>query len=166
MARKNYELAFFVEYVNDAVIQEYIDGDEYTIDVLCSLDGEPIIAIPRRRIEVKAGLTIKGVTINSDVMIEQASRIARELHLVGLINIQCKLSEGSPVFYDINCRPAAGGLPLSVASGPNLPLLLLKLLVGQTISQNDLKWHPGVYMTRYSTPLFLKEGRTGDFESL
>jgi glutathione synthase/RimK-type ligase-like ATP-grasp enzyme len=36
------ELAFFLEYVDDPIVQEYLDGPEYTIDLLCDLGGHPI----------------------------------------------------------------------------------------------------------------------------
>ena len=43
------ELAFFSEYVADPVIQEYLDGPEYTIDVLCDFSGRPLAIVPRER---------------------------------------------------------------------------------------------------------------------
>src|SRR5262245_16538125 len=32
------ELAFFSEYVQDAIVQEYLNGPEFTIDMLCDFD--------------------------------------------------------------------------------------------------------------------------------
>ena len=42
------------------IIQEYLPGKEYTVDVLSDLDGNSLLAIPRERIEVKAGISSKG----------------------------------------------------------------------------------------------------------
>lgn len=39
--------------------QEFITGDEYTVDVLCDREGNPSYIIPRRRVEVKSGVATK-----------------------------------------------------------------------------------------------------------
>ena len=36
------ELAFFLDYVENPVVQQYLDGREYTIDMLCDFSGRPV----------------------------------------------------------------------------------------------------------------------------
>ena len=53
LARNRKELAFFYEYAGDNVlVQECVTGREYTMDVLCDFDGEPVYIVPRIRLEV------------------------------------------------------------------------------------------------------------------
>ena len=51
------ELTQAVERVNTPIIQEYLRGEEYTVDVLANADSEIIAAVPRQRIEVRAGIS-------------------------------------------------------------------------------------------------------------
>ena len=57
------ELAFFLDYVADPVIQEYLDGTEFTIDVLCDFTGRPISIVPRERVVIRAGVIDRGRTV-------------------------------------------------------------------------------------------------------
>src|SRR5688572_13451555 len=54
-ARTSRELEFFLGYVPDPVVQEYLDGPEYTIDMLCGFNGAPLSIVPRERIVIRAG---------------------------------------------------------------------------------------------------------------
>lgn len=49
------ELEFFSTYVEDAIVQELITGEEYTIDILVDFQGKVISIVPRLRIETRAG---------------------------------------------------------------------------------------------------------------
>ena len=42
------DLAFFVDYVENPVVQEYLDGPEFTIDMLCDFRHRPISIVPAR----------------------------------------------------------------------------------------------------------------------
>ena len=58
------EYAFFVDYVEDPVLQEYVEGPEVTSDVVCDLRGKVLGVVSRERIEVRAGEVAKGRTIH------------------------------------------------------------------------------------------------------
>ena len=58
------ELEFFLGYARVAsMVQEVCDGPEFSIDLLCDLDGRCLEAIPRTMIQSKGGEQIKGTTI-------------------------------------------------------------------------------------------------------
>ena len=59
-AETDEQLEFFRHYVPNAIIQEFIDGDEYTLDVFVDLNGAVRCVVPRLRIEVRAGEVSKG----------------------------------------------------------------------------------------------------------
>jgi carbamoyl-phosphate synthase large subunit len=57
------ELQCFVHYAADPLIQEFLTGKEYTIDVFSDFDGNVITVVPRERIDVVGGESYKGKTI-------------------------------------------------------------------------------------------------------
>lgn len=100
------------------ISQEFIEGEEYTIDVLCDLNSKPIYIIPRKRLETESGVSVMGVTINDQEIIELTKVIIKELKPIGIINIQCFKNEQGIKFIEINPR-LAGGCSLSFASSDN-----------------------------------------------
>ena len=57
------QLRFFLDYVPDPVVQEYLEGPEFTIDLFCDLQGRPIAAVPRERLVIRSGVTDRGRTV-------------------------------------------------------------------------------------------------------
>lgn len=100
------------------ISQQCIQGDEYTIDVLCDLDSNPIYIIPRKRLETESGVSVKGITVFNEEIINYAKIIIEALKPIGIINIQCFKNEKGIKFIEINPR-LAGGSSLSFASSDN-----------------------------------------------
>src|SRR6185295_12261193 len=48
-------LRFFAPRVATPVLQEYVPGVEFTLDVLVAPDGRAVCVVPRRRLETRAG---------------------------------------------------------------------------------------------------------------
>ena len=63
------ELRTFGRRVEDAIVQEFVDGAEHTLDVYTGFDGRPRCAVPRKRIEVRAGEVSKGVIVKNPAII-------------------------------------------------------------------------------------------------
>ena len=83
------ELEFFLGYTTeDSIVQRACAGTEYSIDVLCDLDGRCLNAIPRTMIESKGGESIKGMTIADGALVEHGRRVAETMGLVGPATIQ------------------------------------------------------------------------------
>lgn len=135
--------------------QQYIPGTEYTVDVLCDEDSLVISCCPRKRISVKAGQTVKGITATVETLNDYVKRICRIFRFVGVCNIQFIEHDGKFYFIEINPRYAAGGLMLTVHAGSNLPLLALKLMLGIPLSAVEIEHRPGVVMTRYWNEIIL-----------
>jgi carbamoyl-phosphate synthase large subunit len=45
------------------ISQEFLNGDEYSIDVLCDLRGDPIYIVPRQRCLVRSGRSVVGKVV-------------------------------------------------------------------------------------------------------
>jgi len=147
---QNEEELPLIKRIKDPVIQEKGRGQEYTIDVFC--DGEKVIsAVPRRRIETRAGISYKGITEKDKKLINYAKKIAEELHIKGPANIQCFKNGDEVKFFEINPR-FSGSLPLTIAAGVNTPLFALKMAAGEELRPTmDFKI---VRMCRYWEEVF------------
>lgn len=151
------EHAFFVDYVEDPVLQEYVGGPEVTSDVVCDLRGEVLGIVSRERIEVRAGEVAKGKTIYDPEIERHCVTIARALEAVGPITVQCLRKGGEPLFTEINPR-FAGGVPLAIAAGADFPKWLLASVSGLPCEIPPLgSYHRGLYATRYDDSFWLTE---------
>jgi carbamoyl-phosphate synthase large subunit len=130
------------------IIQTYVAGGEYTIDVLTDEEGTVLSAVPRERVEVKAGITTKGRTVKDERMISEATEIAAALGIRGPCNIQCISTEQANVYIEVNPR-FSGGLPLTVAAGVNGPLALMDIALSELAPQNIGEFQENVWMARY-----------------
>ncbi|MEZ4818452.1 MAG: ATP-grasp domain-containing protein [Bdellovibrionota bacterium] len=115
-------------------LQDYLPGQEYSVDVYRNADGEVIACVPRARLKIQNDIVITGETRNSPVLIELTKNIAHEINLFGVANIQFKEDKnGSPVLMEVNARfPAT--MSLTVQSGANVP----KIFVEEVLEQKQM----------------------------
>ena len=161
------QLGFFLGYTPvDSIVQACLAGEEFSIDVLCDLDGRCLNAIPRTMIESKGGESIKGMTIRDERLIELARDVAEKLQLVGPANIQCfREADGTHFLTDINTR-FGGGFPLPLAAGGQYPELALALARGERPEPRLGDFREGVVMTRFFSDLSLTENGDGTLKPL
>lgn len=154
--RNERELLFFLDYVPDPVVQEYLCGKEYTIDVLADFTGKAISAVPRERMVVRSGVTDRGQTVNHPGMINLAVEAAQALDLRGPANIQVKLNGDKATIFEVNPR-FSGGIPLTIAAGADFPALLIEMCSGNPVQPLIGKFADGLIMTCYESALFLPD---------
>ena len=152
--RTQRELDFFIDYVPDAVVQSYLDGPEFTIDMLCDFSGQPLSIVPRRRDVIRAGVSDRGRTVNDPALIQVARTCAATLQFAGAVNIQCRVVDGQPVIFEINPR-FSGGIPLTIQAGADLPRMLVDLVAGRRVAPSIGRFRDNLWMTSYETSVFL-----------
>ncbi len=152
--RSRRELDFFVDYVPDAVVQAYLDGPEFTIDMLCDFSGQPLSIVPRRRDVIRAGVSDRGRTVNDPALIQVARTCAATLQFAGAVNIQCRLVDGRPVVFEINPR-FSGGIPLTIHAGADFPRMLVDLTAGVRVAPSIGRFRDNLWMASYETSVFL-----------
>ena len=154
------DLRFFQNHYPESIIQEFIDGVEYTVDVFTDFDGIPICAVPRQRLQVRAGEVSKGRTANHPEIIRQCMKLVEDLGSCrGMMTIQCFLTaDDKIVFIEFNPR-FGGGVPLSIKAGADSPRWTLELLQGRRPSMPAGKevgqWQDELYMLRYDEAAFV-----------
>lgn len=134
---------------NDMVVQEFIDAEEVTVDVLCDENFEAISIAPRLRLATKSGQSVKGKTLPAEPYVEPIRKLCRRLELKGACNVQFFVRDEHLYFIEVNPRFAAGGLMLTVKAGVNIPLLLLKLALGKRLERQSYQPNVDFVMTRY-----------------
>lgn len=122
------DLKYVLGKFKNMIFQEYLPGTEYTVDVLSDLTEKPIMAIPRIRIDTKAGISVKG-KIKRDLMIENlCKKTAETLGIKGPCCIQLKEAEnGELKIIEINPR-FGGGTIFTTLAGANFPAMLLEMI--------------------------------------
>ncbi len=149
------ELLFLKDYVPNAMVQEFITGEEYTVDVMVDFYGNIKTIVPRLRIETRAGEVSKGVTKKDFGIIKAAERVVQLLPKpVGCITLQCfKKPNDEITFIEINAR-FGGGIPLSIEAGANFPLWVIEMSQGERFFHQDYSWQDNLTMLRYDDAVF------------
>lgn len=151
------ELDFFVYYIDKPLIQEFAEGQEFTLDILADLKGRVINIVPRKRIEVRAGEINKGETIKDQKLIEYGKIIVEKLRGIGPITIQCFVKGSEVKFTEINPR-IGGGYPLSFVAGANYPELLIRMVLGEKVAPRLGEFEENLFMLRWEDAVFIKKG--------
>jgi carbamoyl-phosphate synthase large subunit len=144
---------------DDMIVQTKAAGTEHTIDLLAARDGRCLAAIPRRRLEVRAGEVSKGITVRSPALAELAEKVCAALPgAYGALNFQVFVSPdtGQLAVIEINAR-FGGGYPLSYAAGADLPLALVQDALGRPITAPLDGWRDRLVMLRYDAAVFVDE---------
>jgi carbamoyl-phosphate synthase large subunit len=157
LARTHEEAVFFGSYVGRAVVQECLEGVEYTLDILASLASEVRILSPRKRLATESGVSSKGVTHWRDEFLAPVQTMVTALGLVGPLNFQCFVAPGGAIsFTEINAR-MAGTAILTQAAGVPYFQGILELAQGGC-PEPWLKSCEPLVMFRYWEELFRRPG--------
>jgi carbamoyl-phosphate synthase large subunit len=152
------ELLFFKNYIQNAMVQEFIKGEEYTVDVMVDMHGNIKTIVPRLRIETRAGEVSKGVTRKDSLIINAVENVVKKLPgAVGCITLQCfKKEDGEITFIEINPR-FGGGVPLAIKAGANFPKWTIDLIDEKVFNETDFSWQEGLTMLRYDEAVFTEK---------
>jgi len=127
------ELKYIVSKFDNMIFQEFLPGTEYTIDVLSDLNKKPLMAVPRIRIQTKAGISTKGRIIRDPDLEMNCMKIAEHVGIRGPCCIQMKeSSDGIIKLIEINPR-FGGGTMFTTLAGANFPAMILDMIYGKEI---------------------------------
>jgi carbamoyl-phosphate synthase large subunit len=133
LCRTAEDLAEQLQLRDDLLIQEYLPGEEFSIDVLSDLQGNALVAVPRVRLATKEGISVKGRVFH-DARIQQVCMdLARFLGLKGPSCMQMKrAANGEVKFLEVNPR-MGGGTIFATLAGINFAQLQVELAAGKTV---------------------------------
>ncbi len=139
VANNHSELKKGSKNLKNYIIQKYIKGPEFTIDICYGCTGEYLSALARRRDAVKDGLCVKTRYFSQHPLINEARKFCEYLGLTGVANVQFI----NGYFIEMNPR-LPGGLGLSMLSGLCLPLILIKIYLNKQVWPEELIAHDGM----------------------
>jgi carbamoyl-phosphate synthase large subunit len=128
------------------IAQELLDGQEFSIDALCDFDGRVLYVVPRQRLAVESGLSVRGRVVRDDEIEHYVRAILGAARFVGPIDIQCFRTAAGVRFTEINPR-IAGGLSLAMAATENWFEVLVRLSRNEPVQPKPIKY--GLVMLRY-----------------
>jgi carbamoyl-phosphate synthase large subunit len=130
------------------LVSEYLPGPEYSVDCLAD-HGRTVLAVPRIRTKMIAGISVEGQVIESKEIIAYCHRVIEIIGLHGNIGVQLKqAADGTFKILEINPR-VQGTISAVLGAGVNLPALGVYQAVGRTISPDMLRVKWGTRFTRY-----------------
>ena len=153
------ELEQYARQIGDYIVQPFVDGNEYTIDIFCDWDGNPVSVIPRERLQVRAGEVLKTRIDMDAAMIGEAKALCRCFRPRGPLTVQLiRDRAGVDWFIEINPR-YGGGAPLSMKAGARSAETILHLLDREPLGGNPEIADQAVY-SRFDQSVCIREGKT------
>lgn len=128
------DLQLYASKIKDYIIQPYISGKEYTVDIFCDYDGNPVFITPRERLSVRAGEVLKTRIDQDETIIAEMMKLVADFKPSGAITVQLiKDAETNENYYiEINPR-FGGGAPLSMKAGADSAMEILRMLNGDKL---------------------------------
>ncbi len=133
-AHNKEEMDFFLKYYDneEMMVQEFIDGDEYSFDILNDFHGETVTAVVKRKMKMRSGETDQGYAIKNEHYRDWALKLGNSLGHIGPLDIDFFIRDDKPYILELNPR-FGGAYPITHLSGINFPKLLIDL------ANDDLK---------------------------
>ena len=162
VVRNRKELEYLAWAVPDPVLQERVLGHEYTVDVLVDARGRARCAVPRLRVETRAGEVSKGLTVKRRDVMDAAARVAEALPgAYGCQTIQCFVTpEEEIVFIEVNPR-FGGGFPLAAQAGADFPRWIVEWTLGRDPDIPFDAWSDELAMLRFDDAYFVPKAQAG-----
>ncbi len=143
--------------VPQAIVQEFVEGLEHTLDVYTGFDGLTRCVVPRKRLEIRGGEVSKGLIVKDKKIVAMGRAVADVLRgCRGVITVQCIVTpRGRIRVIEINPR-FGGGVPLAIHAGADFPRWLLAEHLGRRVRITADSFQAGVAMLRYDSSVFCK----------
>ena len=172
------ELRLYASRIDGYIIQPFIRGREYTIDIFCDWNGNPVYIVPRERLQIRAGEVLKTRIDLDQRLIEECYRLCSVFKPCGSLAVQVIREEhgneegqneqekqgpqtATDWFIEINPR-FGGGSPLSMKAGAKSAEAILRLLAGEKLSFSNKDIIDGAVYSRFdqsvSVPVCLSSG--------
>jgi carbamoyl-phosphate synthase large subunit len=161
LARDRREMEFFAGYIEkDVMVQRYMGDQEFSIDILCDLDGRCLNAIPRTMIESRGGESIKGTVIADAELVDLGRRVGESLGVRGPCTVQAfrdpQIGLG---ITDVNTR-FGGAFPAPMYAalpGRTYPELIVRIAAGERVEPHVGEFRAGRTFTRWFWQIELDE---------
>jgi carbamoyl-phosphate synthase large subunit len=134
---------------NNLIIQKFMSGQEYGVDVYTDLLSNEVVAIfAKKKLLMRAGETDKSVSFKNQEIFKFVKYFVERLRTIGNIDIDIFEQDGEFYISEVNPR-FGGGYPHAYESGVNFINLIVNNLSGN-INENIIgDYEEGIYMMKY-----------------
>lgn len=154
------DLKAYAHKIKDYIIQPFISGKEFTIDIFCDYEGNPVYITPRERLAVRAGEVLKTKITQDETMIAEMQKLIADFKPCGQITVQLIQDEKTGVNYYIEINPRfGGGAPLSIKAGADSAQAVLRMLVGEKLDYVSKAARDGAIYSRFDQSICVNEGQ-------
>lgn len=152
------ELGTYAKKIRNYIVQTFIEGSEYTIDIFCDYDGNPIYITPRIRLVVRSGEVLKTRIDMDSRIIHECMSIIDKFKPCGPMTVQMirENISGDDYFIEINPR-YGGGAPLSMKAGARSAETVLQLLSGDKVKYSK-SISDGAIFSRFDQSVCIQQG--------
>lgn len=159
MVKDNQELREYSRRIDNYIIQPYIEGKEYTIDIFANYDGSVVFITPRERLAVRGGEVLKTRIVQDDIMIDNMKKLVEKFKPCGQITVQLikENISGKNFYIEINPR-FGGGAPLTIKAGADSAEALLLDIMGKKLSYQSYAARNYEIYSRFDQSICVKEG--------
>lgn len=155
------ELAFHASQIKDYIIQPFVSGTEFTVDVFCDFDGNVVSIVPRERMAVRAGEVLKTRICMDKTIIEEVEKLISRFKPCGPLTAQLIRNSSDNIDYYIEINPRyGGGAPLSMKAGAKSAESIFRLLSGENVARQSPKLiADGAVFSRFDQSICTNKGR-------
>lgn len=123
---------------NVPIIQEFINGEEYGLDIVNSVNREFLDYAVKKKIHMRSGETDSAYLVKDDQSFRDlAASLSKITSHIGLVDVDIIKSKNRLFVIDVNPR-FGGGYPFTHESGINFVKLIVELLRGKSF--NDINY--------------------------
>jgi carbamoyl-phosphate synthase large subunit len=141
---------------SEYVWQQFVRGEEYSIDTFGAPSASYFVAVPRLRRVVRSGQMVQGSTMDDPALLAFAAQVCSAFRTTDVCCIQVIRAAGGELHF-VECNPRYGtGISLSIAAGVDFPRLQwLARVAPQEITATMTQFKPGLEMLRYWEEIYL-----------
>jgi carbamoyl-phosphate synthase large subunit len=133
-------LDYFSEEFPELIVTEYLSGPEYTVDVFRNSSKTQTCIIPRKRVEMRSGITFLSETEQHPQIIDYVEQVLEKLNLVYCFGFQFKTDDaGVPKLLESNPR-VQGTMVHATLAGANVIYASLCDVLGESIPSLNVTW--------------------------
>jgi len=128
----------------DIIIQEKIEGEQYSLDILNDLEGNYITTVAKQIITKDAGKTLVAKTVNNQPFENSVKLITSHLKPVAAIDADCFITDsGNAIILEINGR-TGNQYPFAHLAGVDFPKQIIEWIKGAQTSKKYISFELGV----------------------
>jgi carbamoyl-phosphate synthase large subunit len=134
----------------NVIIQEFIHGEKFSMDIFNDLEGNFIVSFVRQQLAMRAGDVDRCRIVTDPVLHDICRDIGRNLGHAGYVNADAYFDGNHYYVIDINPR-FAGGYSFSHEAGADIPAVIIAILSGGEIKSEWLNQKEGMEFARHDT---------------